>query len=57
MNWYVVQTKPKKEEDAKSYLSTKGVEVFNPLIETFVPKWTNEQRIKDSLPELYFCKV
>ncbi len=24
--WYVIQTKPKKEEEAKSYLSTKGVE-------------------------------
>ncbi len=34
--WYVIQTKPKKEEEAKSYLSTKGVEVFNPLLETFL---------------------
>jgi len=34
--WYVIQTKPKKEEEAKSYLSTKGVEIFNPLIESFV---------------------
>jgi transcriptional antiterminator RfaH len=33
--WYVIQTKPKKEEEAKSYLSTKGVEIFNPLMETF----------------------
>ena len=36
MNWYVIQTKPKKEEEAKSYLSTKGVEIFNPLLESFV---------------------
>jgi transcriptional antiterminator RfaH len=35
-NWYVIQTKPKKEEEAKSYLSTKGVEVFNPLMENFL---------------------
>ena len=35
MNWYVIQTKPKKEEEAKSYLSTKGVEIFNPRIESF----------------------
>ncbi len=35
-NWYVIQTKPKKEEEAKSYLSTKGVEIFSPLIETFL---------------------
>jgi transcriptional antiterminator RfaH len=34
--WYVIQTKPKKEEDAKSYLSMKGLEIFNPLMENFV---------------------
>jgi transcriptional antiterminator RfaH len=33
--WYVIQTKPKKEEEATSYLSTKGVEIFSPLIEAF----------------------
>ena len=33
--WYVIQTKPKKEEEAVSYLSTRGVEIFNPLMETF----------------------
>ena len=32
--WYVIQTKPKQEEEAKSYLSVKGLEVFNPLLET-----------------------
>ena len=34
--WYVIQTKPKKEEEAKSYLSMKGLEIFNPLMENFV---------------------
>jgi len=34
--WYVIQTKPKKEEEAKSYLSSKGVEVFGPLMENFL---------------------
>jgi len=34
-NWYVIQTKPKKEQEADSYLSTKGVEIFSPLIEAF----------------------
>jgi transcriptional antiterminator RfaH len=34
-NWYVIQTKPKKEEEATSYLSTKGVEIFSPLMEAF----------------------
>jgi len=33
--WYVIETKPKKETEATSYLSTKGVEMFSPLIETF----------------------
>jgi len=33
--WYVIQTKPKKEGEATSYLSRKGVEIFSPLIETF----------------------
>jgi len=37
-NWYVIQTKPKKEEEAKSYLSTKGIEIFNPLMEAFLPR-------------------
>jgi len=37
-NWYVIQTKPKKEGEATSYLSTKGVEIFNPLMEKFALK-------------------
>ena len=32
-NWYVIQTKTKKELEAKSYLSMKGVEVFSPTME------------------------
>jgi len=36
LEWYVVQTKPKKEEEAKSYLTTKGLEIFSPLMENFV---------------------
>ncbi len=31
-NWYVVQTKPRKEEQAVNYLASKGIEVFNPLM-------------------------
>ena len=34
--WFVIQTKPKKEEEAKCYLSMKGLEIFNPLMENFV---------------------
>lgn len=33
--WYVIQTKPKKEGEATNYLSTKGVEIFAPLLEEF----------------------
>jgi len=36
--WYVIQTKPKKEGEATSYLSNKGVEIFSPLIETFTAR-------------------
>ena len=36
--WYVIQTKPKKEGEATSYLSTKGVEIFSPLIESFMAR-------------------
>jgi transcriptional antiterminator RfaH len=38
MNWFVIQTKPKKEEEAKTYLSLKGVEIFNPLMENFLTR-------------------
>lgn len=34
-NWFVIQTKPKKEGEATSYLSTKGVEIFSPLMEAY----------------------
>ena len=46
--WYVIQTKPKKEEEAKSYLSTAGVEMFSPLIETVALK--NKGMIKEVKP-------
>jgi transcriptional antiterminator RfaH len=36
--WYVIQTKPKREEEARSYLSTEGLEMFHPRIETFTSK-------------------
>lgn len=46
--WYVIQTKPKKEGEAGSYLSTKGVEIFSPLIETFATR--NGRMIKGLKP-------
>lgn len=48
--WYVIQTKPKKEKEAESYLSTNGVEVFNPLMETFS---TRNGRISKDLKPLF----
>ena len=36
--WYVIQTKPKKELEARSYLSVKGLEIFLPRLETFAQK-------------------
>lgn len=55
--WYVIQTKPKKEEEAKSYLSTAGVEMFHPLIETFAFK-NKEMRkaLKPLFPGYVFGK-
>ena len=55
--WYVIQTKPKKEEEAKGYLSTKRVEVFNPLIEIFLLKNGRMSReLKPFFPGYIFGK-
>lgn len=48
--WYVIQTKPKKEEEATSYLSNKGVEIFGPLIEAFT---TRNVRVTKELKPLF----
>jgi transcriptional antiterminator RfaH len=55
--WYVIQTKPKKEEEAKSYLSPTGVEIFNPLIETFALKSKGmSKQLKPLFPGYIFGK-
>jgi transcriptional antiterminator RfaH len=55
--WYVIQTKPKKEEEAKSYLSTKGVEIFNPLMETFLLRnGRMNKELKPLFPNYMFGK-
>jgi transcriptional antiterminator RfaH len=46
--WYVIQTKPKEEEKATSHLSTNGLEIFSPLIETF--SWRKGRMIKKLKP-------
>jgi transcriptional antiterminator RfaH len=56
-NWYVIQTKPKKEEEATSYLSTKGVEIFSPLMEAFVTKNARTTKeLKSLFPGYIFGK-
>ena len=57
MEWFVIQTKPKKEEEAKFYLSPKGLEIFSPLMEDFVTRngITNKQ-FKPLFPSYIFGK-
>ncbi len=55
--WYVIQTKPKKEGEATSYLLTKGLEVFNPLMETFSPRNGKiDKTLKSLFPNYIFIK-
>ena len=55
--WYVIQTKPKKEGEVSSYLSTKGVEMFSPLMETFSLKKGKENgEYKALFPSYIFGK-
>ncbi len=55
--WYVIQTKPKKEEEAKSYLSTKGVEIFHPLMENFLLRnGRMNKELKPLFPNYIFGK-
>ncbi len=57
MNWYVIQTKAKKEEESVSYLSTKGIEVFNPLMETFVQRnGKMNKELKTLFPNYIFAR-
>jgi len=55
--WYVLQTKPKKEGEVTSYLSSKGLEVFNPLIEVYSPRnGKMEKVLKPFFPNYIFVK-
>jgi len=56
-NWYVIQTKPKKEEEATSYLSTKGVEIFHPFMENFLLRnGKMKKELKPLFPNYIFGK-
>jgi len=53
--WYVIQTKTKKEEEVNFYLSTKGLEIFFPLMETFILKHGGTNReLKPLFPSYIF---
>jgi transcriptional antiterminator RfaH len=55
--WYVIQTKPKKGEEAGTYLSTSGVEIFNPLIEAFTLRNGRiNKELKPLFPGYLFAK-
>lgn len=55
--WYVIQTKPKKEEEAGSYLSTRGVEIFSPFMETFTLRYGRmNKELKPLFPGYIFGK-
>jgi transcriptional antiterminator RfaH len=46
--WYVIQTKPRKEEEATTYLTAKGLEIFTPRMEYVTSK--NGRMIAESRP-------
>jgi len=55
--WYVIQTKPKKEKEAESYLAPKGVEIFSPLLEVFsYVRGAMREVVKPLFPNYIFGK-
>ena len=54
-HWYVIQTKTKREEEVNFYLSAKGLEMFFPLMETFILKHGGTNReLKPLFPSYIF---
>lgn len=55
--WYVIQTKTKKEEQVRSHLSMNGLDVLNPLIETFTSRnGRMDKELKPLFPSYIFVK-
>ncbi len=53
----MIQTKPKKEFEAKSYLSMKGLEILSPLMEAFSQKNGKiNKKVKPLFPNYIFGK-
>ncbi len=55
--WYVIQTKPNREEQVHSFLSLKGVEMFGPRMETFASvSGSGRKELKSLFPTYLFGK-
>ncbi len=50
LKWYVIQTKPRKEEEARTYLTDRGLKILSPLMESF---GTKNGRINKELKPLF----
>ncbi len=50
LRWYVIQTKPRKEEEARTYLTDRGLKILSPLMESF---GTKNGRINRELRPLF----
>lgn len=57
LRWYVVQTKPKKEELARFHLERESIEVFFPRMEAFAAKNQKSRKvIKALFPNYLFAR-
>ena len=57
LNWYVVRTKPRNEEHAKSYLEQNGINTFLPLMETSSFNVANgDKKVKPLFPNYLFAQ-
>jgi len=52
--WYVIHTKPLREEQVGSFLSMKGLEILNPLLETYTVR---DGRVDRALKPLFLGYV
>ncbi len=56
-NWYVVQTKPKKENQVEFYLTNDGIEAFLPLYQNYSFRFgRNIQQITPLFPGYIFAR-
>jgi len=56
LRWYVVQTKPKKEEVAAAHLESESIEVFSPKMEAYsVVYGKSRKMVKSLFPNYIFA--